>query len=330
MKALLRAWLRACAAGLRFHMRHRWLGWPEDAAAAPRICVSIRPRASVAPRPMPSCWPGGGSWARLGSDGAWAPGLRAWRCRGAVAANCGFDVDWSEHFREPRASRSLVSMRCGDDAKARQGEFVVAAASRAAWSMRCRRRCAIAQPMVARPRCWICCQTGRRKVMAAVTHPRGSRSLSSHLQSRLGLTGEGGLAARMRGEQARARSRPCWACASRRCRCRCSARVRSTRRSARRGRELRWLTPGLMPRAMPGVFCVGEMLDWEARTGGYLLTPAWRAGWRWRMAWRPTWARHAGLRLQELVRMDGRRRARARSRPPGRPRVARRPGPGCR
>ena len=72
---------------------------------------------------------GGGSWARLGSDGAWAPGLRA---RGvAVAplrpANCGFDVDWSEHFRERYAGQPVkpVSMRCGDDAKARQGEFVV-------------------------------------------------------------------------------------------------------------------------------------------------------------------------------------------------------------
>ena len=79
---------------------------------------------------MPSCWP----WAAAAGpasvpDGAWAPGLRA---RGvAVAplrpANCGFDVDWSEHFRERYAGQPVkpVSMRCGDDAKARQGEFVV-------------------------------------------------------------------------------------------------------------------------------------------------------------------------------------------------------------
>ena len=111
---------------------------------------------------------GGGSWARLGSDGAWAPGLRA---RGvAVAplrpANCGFDVDWSEHFRERYAGQPVkpVSMRCGDDAKARQGEFVVTRSGiEAAWSMRCRRRSPACRPMAARPRCWICCQTGRRK-----------------------------------------------------------------------------------------------------------------------------------------------------------------------
>ena len=133
MKAapLLRAWLaRLRAAGLRFHMRHRWLGWPRMRRAAPRICVSIRPRASVAPRPMPSCWP----WAAAAGPASvrMAPGRRACDARGvAVAplrpANCGFDVDWSEHFRERYAGQPVkpVSMRCGDDAKARQGEFVV-------------------------------------------------------------------------------------------------------------------------------------------------------------------------------------------------------------
>ena len=75
--------------------------------------------------------------------------------------------------------------------------------------------------------------------MAAVTHPRGSRSLSSHLQSRLGLTGvKAGLLRECAGEQA-LRDPALLGVRIRRCRCRCSARVRSTRRSARRGRELR-------------------------------------------------------------------------------------------
>ena len=158
---------------------------------------------------------GGGSWARLGSDGAWAPGLRA---RGvAVAplrpANCGFDVDWSEHFRERYAGQPVkpVSMRCGDDAKARQGEFVVTRSGiEAAWSMRCRRRCAIAcRPMAARPRCWICCQTGRRKSDGGGD---ASARLAFAVQPFAEPAGpdrrEGGLAARMRGRAGAARSRP--------------------------------------------------------------------------------------------------------------------------
>ena len=153
---------------------------------------------------------GGGSWARLGSDGAWAPGLRA---RGvAVAplrpANCGFDVDWSEHFRERYAGQPVkpVSMRCGDDAKARQGEFVVTR-SGIEGSLVYALSAALRDRLQADGRATAVLDLlpdwPQEKVMAAVTHPRGSRSLSSHLQSRLGLTGvKAGLLRECAGEQA--------------------------------------------------------------------------------------------------------------------------------
>ena len=158
---------------------------------------------------------GGGSWARLGSDGAWAPGLRA---RGvAVAplrpANCGFDVDWSEHFRERYAGQpvKLVSMRCGDDAKARQGEFVVAQRHRGQPGL-----CAVGG--VARS------PAGRwprdRGAGSAARLAAGKSDGGGDASARLAFAvqpfaepagpdrREGGLAARMRGRAGAARSRP--------------------------------------------------------------------------------------------------------------------------
>ena len=114
MKAapLLRAWLaRLRAAGLRFHMRHRWLGWPEDAAGGAadlRFDTPEGERRASADAVVLAL--GGGSWARLGSDGA----CRAACARVAVAplrpANCGFDVDWSEHFRERYAGQPVAGV----------------------------------------------------------------------------------------------------------------------------------------------------------------------------------------------------------------------------
>ena len=106
MKAapLLRAWLhRLREHGVRFHMRHRWTGWRSDGAlvlGTPDGELTVQADAVVLAL-------GGGSWARLGSDGAWIPLLQA---RGVavaplVPANCGFDVDWSEHFSSRYAPR---------------------------------------------------------------------------------------------------------------------------------------------------------------------------------------------------------------------------------
>ncbi|AUT47144.1 TIGR03862 family flavoprotein [Achromobacter sp. AONIH1] len=290
MKAapLLRAWLaRLRAAGLRFHMRHRWLGWPEDAAGGAadlRFDTPEGERRASADAVVLAL--GGGSWARLGSDGAWAPGLRA---RGvAVAplrpANCGFDVDWSEHFRERYAGQPVkpVSMRCGDDAKARQGEFVVTR-SGIEGSLVYALSAALRDRLQADGRATAVLDLlpdwPQEKVMAAVTHPRGSRSLSSHLQSRLGLTGvKAGLLRECAGEQAlrdpallgvRIKALPVPLQ---------RARPIDEAISTAGGVSFDALTPGLMLRAMPGVFCVGEMLDWEAPTGGYLLTACMAGG----------------------------------------------------
>ena len=136
MKAapLLRAWLhRLPAAGVQFHMRHRWLGdGPFDAAslrfATPAGEIAVKADAAVLAL-------GGASWARLGSDGAWAPWLQA---RGIdvaplLPANCGFDgAGWSEHFSSRFAGQPFKSVAISfTDSQgrrfARKGEFVATA-----------------------------------------------------------------------------------------------------------------------------------------------------------------------------------------------------------
>ncbi len=107
MKAapLLRAWLhRLREAGVQFHMRHRWLGWQRRRAG---VCNAGRRALRRGDAVVLAL--GGGSWARLGSDGAWVPLLAS--AGVAVAplapANCGFDVDWSAHFSSRFAGQPL-------------------------------------------------------------------------------------------------------------------------------------------------------------------------------------------------------------------------------
>ena len=194
-------------AGLRFHMRHRWLGWPEDAAGGAadlRFDTPEGERRASADAVVLAL--GGGSWARLGSDGAWAPACARvalpWRrCGRPIAGST-----WTGRNISASATRASRSSRCPCAAamtrrRGRASSWSRAAASRAAWSMRCRRRCAIAcRPMVARPR------AGSAARLAAGKSDGGgdaSARLAFAVQPFAEPAGpdrrEGGLAARMRG-----------------------------------------------------------------------------------------------------------------------------------
>ncbi|QVQ29405.1 TIGR03862 family flavoprotein [Achromobacter deleyi] len=288
MKAapLLRAWLaRLRAAGVRFHMRHRWLGWPGDVtpcAGALRFDTPDGEKTCTADAVVLAL--GGGSWAKLGSDGAWAAGLQAHHIKVAPLrpANCGFDVSWSDHFRERFAGQPVksVSMACGG--QARQGEFVISETGiegSLVYALSAPLRDQIDAQGRAVAMLDLAPDWPQEKVMAAVTHPRGARSMSSHLQSRLGLTGvKAGLL------------RECATADDFRDPARLGLRIKTlplvlTRTrpideaiSTAGGVSFEGLTAGLMLKAAPGVFCVGEMLDWEAPTGGYLLTACMASG----------------------------------------------------
>ncbi|MGE8567363.1 MAG: TIGR03862 family flavoprotein [Achromobacter sp.] len=293
MKAapLLRAWLaRLRASGVRFHMRHRWLGWPPGGAVDPGALRFETPEGLLtltADAVVQAL--GGGSWAKLGSDGAWVAGLQAHGIEVAPLrpANCGFDVAWSPHFSERYAGQPVksVAMACAGEAggaRPRQGEFVVSETGiegSLVYALSAALRDRIDAEGRAVAMLDLAPDWTQDKVMAAVTHPRGARSMSSHLQSRMGLTGvKAGLL------------RECAPAEDFKDPARLALRIKALPVTLLRARPMdeaistaggvsfNAVTDGLMLQSAPGVFCAGEMLDWEAPTGGYLLTACMASG----------------------------------------------------
>ena len=279
MKAapLLRAWLqRLRGAGVQFHMRHRFIGWTQQGALrfeSPQGERLVQPEATVLAL-------GGASWARLGSDGAWVPLLeqRGVSIAPLVPANCGFDVQggWSEYFATRFAGQPFKSVAIRFQQFHRQGEFVATAGGvegSLIYAVSAQLRDEIAARGSATFALDLLPARSAEQVLAEVAHPRGSRSLSSHLKSRLSLDGikmallhellpkpDLHDAARLAGA---IKALPIKVVA---------ARPIDEAISTAGGVRFEALDDGLMLREVPGVFCAGEMLDWEAPTGGYLLT----------------------------------------------------------
>jgi len=298
MKAapLLRAWLhRLREQGVRFHMRHRCLGWGESGAlrfASPLGETEHTFDACVLAL-------GGASWARLGSDGAWVPWLQA---RGVgiaplKSANCGFDVaptspdraGWSAHLIERFAGQPFkpVAMTVCDvhgQSHRQQGEFVLTATGlegSLVYAMSSRIRELIERDGQATVHVDLLPGHTLEKVMAEVARPRGPRSLSTHLKSCLNLQGlkmamlhELLSAEQLADTQALAgliKALPITLA---------RARPIDEAISTAGGVRFESLDDRLMSRDVPGLFMAGEMLDWEAPTGGYLLTASMASG-RW-------------------------------------------------
>ncbi len=288
MKAapLLRAWLhRLRAQGVRFHMRHVWRGWQADGRlqfADYDSTVSVRADATVLAL-------GGGSWARLGSNGAWVPWLQQAGIEVAPLqpANCGFEVAWSAHFKEKFSGQPLKSVALNLMGKeghdhSRVGEFVITAngvEGSLIYAMSAMLREQIALHGTVQIYLDLAPGKSTERVLAEVTHPRGSRSLSSHLQSRVGITGvKAGLLRDLLSKEAfntphrlaaAIKSLPLTLIAT---------RPIDEAISSAGGVRFAALDANLMAHAKPGVFIAGEMLDWEAPTGGYLLTACFATG----------------------------------------------------
>lgn len=296
MKAapLLRAWLhRLREGGMRLHVRHRWIGFGQSVNGWHVLRFATRRgdeqvEIEVAPRAVVLAL-GGGSWARLGSDGAWLPMLAA---RGVDVAplrpaNCGFDIEWSDVFRtqhagEPVKSVAIGVTTAGGTALHRQGEFVISESGiegSLVYALSAPIRDLIDAQGFATITLDLAPGRTAEDVAAEVGRPRGSRSVSSHLQSRLGITG---VKARLLREvlSKEAMHDPTALAAAikalplRLVRARPIDEVISTAGGVR----FEAMNDQLMLNALPGVFCAGEMLDWEAPTGGYLLTACFASG----------------------------------------------------
>jgi len=310
MKAapLLRAWMQrlrhpeAAGVPVQFYMRHRWLGWEPTSSLGNAVGASdgVSHLSFDTPDgPLQASFDavvlslGGGSWRRLGSDGAWVPWLVA---RGVDVAplqpsNCGFELaagPWSEHFASRFAGQpfKLVAIRvCTAQVEwVRKGEFVATARGvegSLIYAASALLRDHIATHGNVTLELDLLPQWTREQVLAKLQSSRGRRSLSSHLKSRLGLDGiktavlyeclskddmnqPERLAAAIKGLPIRLGA----------------PRPIDEAISSAGGVCWHGLDEGLMLKALPGVYCVGEMVDWEAPTGGYLLTACMSSG-RW-------------------------------------------------
>ncbi|MBA4059895.1 MAG: aminoacetone oxidase family FAD-binding enzyme [Verminephrobacter sp.] len=338
MKAapLLRAWLhRLRGQGVQLHMRHRWLGWANghDAAQAAQPAqqaLDFTPSSAHVLRfatPAGECRVtcravvlalGGGSWARLGSDGAWVPLLAE---RGVAVAplrpsNCGFDVagmhapagetrraflqellgrtptvpvGWTPHFAERFAGQPFKSVALSFTSSTgqhfqRRGEFVATATGvegSLVYAVSHLLRDEIEVHGHATFHLDLLPDHSPERVLVEVRHPRGSRSLSSHLKSRLGLDGiKAGILYEHLGKDGMndpvalahaIKALPITVVAP---------RPIDEAISTAGGVTFEALDSHLMAQALPGLFCAGEMLDWEAPTGGYLLTASLASGVR--------------------------------------------------
>ncbi|MFN3587284.1 MAG: TIGR03862 family flavoprotein [Moraxellaceae bacterium] len=287
MKAapLLRAWLqRLRGQGMRLHVRHRFLGWDDGGHLRFRTPAGEhRVRADAVVLAL-----GGGSWARLGSDGAWLPWLAA---RGVEVsplrpANCGFDgTGWSDHFRERFAGAPLKNIRLkvpGDDeASARIGEAVVTATG-IEGSLVYAHSALLRDALQAAGKVTVALDLlpsrEEAALAAALARPRGKDSLASHLRKRAGLEGVKAALLRECAPEALASATAMAAAIKALPVTLIATRPLDEAISSAGGVRFEALDAQLMLHALPGVFCAGEMLDWEAPTGGYLLTACLATG----------------------------------------------------
>jgi uncharacterized flavoprotein (TIGR03862 family) len=277
MKAapLLRAWLsRLRAAGLKTHTRHRWLGWTATGALrfqSPDGYITKESQAVILAL-------GGASWPQLGSDGSWRPWLVEMGIEVAPfrPSNSGFDVRWSEHFRNRFAGEPVKPVILSAGEITRSGEFVVTETGvegSGIYAVSAPLRDEIAATGGAVLTLDLTPDRSVQRLAADLGRSTGSGSFANHLRKATGLTGvKAGLLREcvpadmfkhpaMLASWIKALPLPIQ-----------SPRPLVEAISTAGGLSFDALTGQSQITALPGVFVTGEMLDWEAPTGGYLLT----------------------------------------------------------
>jgi uncharacterized flavoprotein (TIGR03862 family) len=282
---LLRAWLRRLdASGVKFALRHRWSGWDAgghlsfETPDGPR---TVDPRATVLAL-------GGASWPRLGSDGAWAEKLAA---KGVtvsplVPANCGFTVPWSDIFRDRFEGQPLKGIALSFGPHGVRGEAMITRTGiegGAVYALSGPLREAVLGKGQATLHIALRPDLEKNDLAARLSAPRAKQSFSNWLRKAahlspvaIGLLQEAAVASRVSLSSLSAED--------------LAARINAVpvelngiapiarAISTAGGIAFDELDAGFMIRRLPGVFASGEMLDWEAPTGGYLLQACFATG----------------------------------------------------
>ena len=282
---LLRAWLRRLdAMGVQFSLRHRWIGWDEDGRLLFQMPVgqfAVEANATVLAL-------GGASWPRLGSNGGWVETLRA---KGVTVsslkpANCGFTVDWSDIFRDRFEGESLKSIAFSFGGRTVRGEAVITTGGiegGAIYALSADLREAILGSGSATLHIALRPDLQAAALSARLSAPRGKQTFSNWLRKAtqlspvaLGLLQETAKASGISLSSLSAET--------------LAERINDVRLpltgvapiaraiSSAGGIALDELEADFMIRRLPGVFAAGEMLDWEAPTGGYLLQACFATG----------------------------------------------------
>lgn len=282
MKAspLLRAWLaRLTAQGVRVHRRHRWTGFDSG-----QLCFETPEGARrVSPEVVVFAL-GGKSWSRLGSDGAWCEAFAGLgvRLQPFLPSNCGFDCGWDAHFAERFAGEPVkgATARFGDHSV--RGDFMVTRSGVEGgiiYPIAAAVRNALLQTGAASILLDLKPDVSLAKLEKSLARPRGGASLSNHLRKTARLAGVKAGLLRFAGGDLDANDPATLA-----------MRIKRLPLAVIRPRPIDEaistaggvmadnLDHGLMLKAHPGFFVAGEMLDWDAPTGGYLLTACLATG----------------------------------------------------
>jgi len=284
MKAspLLRAWLsRLNASNVTLHLRHKWTGFlPDDSLRfiTPNGEVTIKPDAVVLAL-------GGGSWSRLGSDGAWVPWLKqaGAQVEALRPANCGFDVEWSEHFREKYDGSPIKSVILSFGDFHQQGEFIVTKEG-VEGGLIYVASALMRDEIDANGKAVMYLDLKPDRTLEwlkeKLSRPRGKRSLASYLEKSLGIHSvKAGLLREFVSKEDFTDSERLAGFIKALPVSLIAPRPLDEAISSAGGVTFESLDDNLMLKNLPGVFCAGEMLDWEAPTGGYLLTACFSSGY---------------------------------------------------
>lgn len=282
---LLREWLRRLdASGVRLALRHRWAGWDDDGRllfATPQGQATVKADAAVLAL-------GGASWPRLGSDGHWVELLtqRGVSIAPLRPANCGFTVAWSEKFSDRFAGQPLKNVELRFGTNTVRGEAMISRngiEGGAIYALASVLRDEIVRTGQATLRLALRPDLDQRRLLERLTKPRGKQSFATFLRKAaglapvaIGLLYESALAAKI--------DLPRLPPAD------LAVRINDVQIgltgttgldraiSTAGGVALDELDDAFMLRRLPGVFAAGEMLDWEAPTGGYLLQASFATG----------------------------------------------------
>ncbi len=277
---LLRAWLKHMRGmGLKTHVHHRWVGWQDEQLVfeTPQGLKTISSQATLF-----AC--GGVSWPKLGSDGNWIAPFDQNKIERLPfkASNCGFMCNWSDHFRERFAGAPVKSVGLKVDEHQTKGEFVITQAGiegSVVYTHSRSLRIALEKNGVATLWLDLCPDRSLDNVQKSLQKPKGTNSLSNHIRKTLKLDGVkmGLLRECVAQETMQDTNSLAEAIKALPVKVQAPQTIEEAI-SCAGGISFAALDDNLMVKSRPGTFAAGEMLDWDAPTGGYLLTACFALG----------------------------------------------------